>query len=145
MKKMMTTITDGGDLSQLHQFLMQRQLRSIFHLIDSSGPSHFPLFTMRLSICDQAGKRTCNFHRSDDAIDLVFFFFFLYFAEVIISQTIGTGRSKKAAKQAAAKHYLQSFFNKSDNNNVASVAQLSETIQPKQEPAPTDIEENVFG
>lgn len=52
-KKMMTAITDGGDLVQLNQFLAQRRMYSLFHLIDSTGPPHCPVFTMRLSICDQ--------------------------------------------------------------------------------------------
>lgn len=58
----MTRITDGGDLKQLNEFLSQQKMKSLFHLIDSSGPAHCPLFTMRLSICDQAGK---NRNRGD--------------------------------------------------------------------------------
>lgn len=41
-------------------------------------------------------------------------------ADVIISQTIGTDKTKKLAKQAAAKNYLQCLFNqtpKSDDKN----------------------------
>lgn len=60
--KTMTRITDGGDLKQLNEFLSQQKMKSLFHLIDSSGPAHCPLFTMRLSICDQAGK---NRNRGD--------------------------------------------------------------------------------
>lgn len=139
----MTTITDGGDLQQLNQFLLQRQLLSRFHLIDNSGPSHFPLFTMRLSISDRTGKQTGNLHWPDKL--MTSFVWFLYSAEVIISQTIGTGRSKKAAKQAAAKHYLQNFFNKSDNNNEASVTHPTEITQPKKEPAEGNVDVNVLG
>lgn len=53
-KKMMTATTDGGDLLQLNHYLVQRKMRWSSQLIESSGPSHHPIFTMRLSIFDQA-------------------------------------------------------------------------------------------
>lgn len=52
-------------------------------------------------------------------------------ADVIISQTIGTGGTKKSAKQAAAKHYLQNFFHKSEDNVESSSVTPQYFTQPK--------------
>lgn len=138
----MTEISDGGDLRQLNEFLSQRKMKSLFHLIDTTGPSHCPLFTMRLSICDQTGKkRNLPYY-----LKVKFIYFDLYSTEIIISQTIGTGRTKKLAKRAAAKHYLQSFFNTSEQIESGTNVIDHAFIQLKSEAKlQTDVEQNVLG
>lgn len=49
-KKMVIATTDARDLLQLNEYLGQRKMHWSFQLIESSGPPHHPVFTMRLSI-----------------------------------------------------------------------------------------------
>lgn len=110
----MSAVGADGDLLQLNQILMPRQMKSVFNVIDSKGPAHCPLFTIRLSIYDKDGKcvkhlmrRHSNFH-------------YFHFVGVICSETIGIGKNKKSARQIAAKNYLQKLSNNNNNDSNCS-------------------------